>query len=147
MTAAELQQYLHTHIPLSAAMQVMVQHASADMVELQAPLEPNVNHRGTAFGGSIATLATLAGWSLLRIRLDGMEPLPHLVIQHQEMHFSAPIIGPLLTRARFPAGTDWAAFLAMLENRGRARLQLTAEVLSGTQPAARMEGLFVALKV
>ncbi len=58
MTPSELQTYLHTHIPLSKAMEVEVVQATPDIIELRAPLAPNINHRGTAFGGSISTLAT-----------------------------------------------------------------------------------------
>lgn len=147
MTPAELQTYLHAHIPLSAAMQVEVLQATPDLIELAAPLAPNLNHRGTAFGGSIATLATLAGWSLLRVRLDGSEPLPHLVIQRSSMEYLAPIDSRFTAQVAYPADADWADFLARLAARGRARLQLEIEVCCAERVAARMSGLFVALKV
>lgn len=147
MTPHELQTYLHTHIPLSAAMQVEVRKATPECVELHAPLAPNVNHRGTAFGGSIATLATLAGWSLLRVRLDGMKSLPHLVIQRNTMEFLRPIPGEFSARVRFPADADWPGFQAKLAERGKARLPLQVEVLSDGAVAARLDGVFVALAV
>ena len=145
MTPAELQTYLHAHIPLSAAMQVEVRAASPDGVELAAPLAPNVNHRGTAFGGSIATLATLAGWSLLRVRLGGLAPLPHLVIQRNMMKFLRPIPGAFSARVNFPPDTDWPVFLATLAKRGKAKLRLQVEVISEDAVAAQLDGVFVAL--
>lgn len=147
MTPAGLQDYLYRHIPLSAAMQVEVRTAEPGLVELHAPLAPNVNHRGTAFGGSIATLATLAGWSLLRVRLDGMAPLPHLVIRQSTMDFLAPIPGAFSARTRFPDLADWPAFLERLGTRGKARLDLLVEVFADDILAARMQGQFVALAV
>lgn len=147
MTPSDLQDYLHTHIPLSAAMQVEVFTATPEIIELHAPLAPNVNHRGTAFGGSIATLATLAGWSLLRVRLDGMDPLPHLVIRRNTMEFLHPIPGAFSARTHFPEEVDWPAFLTTLAQRGKARVQLVVEVISANTVAARLEGTFVALAV
>lgn len=147
MTPSELQTYLHSHIPLSKAMQVEVREATQEYIELHAPLAPNVNHRGTAFGGSIATLATLAGWSLLRVRLDGMVPLPHLVIQRNTMEFLCPIPGAFSARVRFPADADWPGFQAKLAERGRAKLGLQVEVVSEGAVAARLDGVFVALAV
>jgi hypothetical protein len=41
MTPAELQKYLHDHIPLSAAMQVSVVEVASDSVIVSAPLSPN----------------------------------------------------------------------------------------------------------
>lgn len=147
MTPAELQTYLHAHIPLSKAMEVEVIAATPDGIELSAPLAPNVNHRGTAFGGSIATLATLAGWSLLRVRLGDYAPLPHLVIQRSSMEYLLPIEGAFSAAVSYPAEADWTDFLARLEARGRARLNLAVEVFADRQLAARMTGVFVALKV
>jgi len=147
MNESTLQTYLHSHIPLSAAMQVEVAHASPESVTLLAPLAPNVNHRGTAFGGSIATLATLAGWSLLRVRLDGFEPLPHLVIQRSSIEYLHPISGSFSATVAYPADADWPAFMASLHSKGRARLELAVNVIANDQTAARMVGTFVALRV
>lgn len=147
MSPAALQAYLHEHIPLAQAMAVEVRAASPAAIELIAPLAPNVNHRGTAFGGSIVTLATLAGWSLLRVRLDSATPLPHLVIQRSRMDYLRPIDGAFCARVAYPLEADWPTFLARLAERGRARLTLEVEVWCGDTLAARMEGVFVALTV
>jgi thioesterase domain-containing protein len=50
MSSADLQQYLHEHIPLSKAMSVKVVSVDLDTVMLSAPLQPNINHRETVFG-------------------------------------------------------------------------------------------------
>lgn len=145
MNAAELQTYLHGHIPLSKAMQVEVIHATHDLIELAAPLAPNINHRGTAFGGSISTLATLACWSLLRVRTDGMQPAPHLVVRRSSVEYNAPILGEMRARVHFPADADWPALQAIYTSKGRIRIKLEAEVLSGNTVAARLHGEFVAM--
>mgnify|MGYP006388543281 CR=1 FL=1 len=73
VTADELERYLHREIPLSAAIGVRVEVAGPGGVVLAAPLEPNVNHRGTAFAGSISALGMLTAWATvqLRLRADG----------------------------------------------------------------------------
>jgi thioesterase domain-containing protein len=145
MTASELQTYLYAHIPLSAAMQVEVVQATPDIIELRAPLAPNINHRGTAFGGSISTLATLACWSLMRVRTDGLEPAPHLVVRRNSVEYLAPILGEIRAMVHFPQDADWAAMQAQYQSKGRARLTLEAQVLSGDTVAARFSGEFVAM--
>ena len=69
MEIAALEQYLHRQIPLSAAMRVTVRGATLESVILAAPLEPNLNHKSTAFGGSLSALGILAAWSLVHLRL------------------------------------------------------------------------------
>ena len=57
MTAGDLsaiERYLHEHIPLTTHMEVGVDRIDDTGVRLTAPLAPNINHRQTAFGGSVA---------------------------------------------------------------------------------------------
>lgn len=140
-----LGRYLHERIPLSRAMGVSVLELSPDIVRLAAPLAPNVNHRGSAFGGSIASLAALAGWGWLRARLDGRDPLPGLVIQHQAIEFEAAATADLVATCAAPQAEEWTRFVKLLERRGRARLELAVEVVAGGRTAARARGTYVAV--
>jgi thioesterase domain-containing protein len=144
MNAAELERYLHERIPLSRAMDVTVEHVGADEVRLCAPLAPNVNHEGTAFGGSIAALAVLAGWGWLRARLDGAEPLPRLVVQRQEVDYLAAAIDGLVATCAAPSSEEWERFAKLLGRRGRARLELAVDVVAGGARVATMRGVYVA---
>jgi thioesterase domain-containing protein len=145
-SASELERYLHANIPLSAAMQVQVRTAGADHVQLFAPLGPNINHRDTAFGGSISALATLAAWSLLRLRLQSGGHDARLVIQRNAVNYEEAIRGDFVALARLTDETRWERFVSMLERRGRARISLGAQVMSGGRIAATFEGEFVALR-
>lgn len=144
MTPDALRRYLHEHIPLSVAMGVEPRVVSDDEVRLAAPLGPNVNHRGTAFGGSIAALAVLAGWGWLRARLDGRTPLPRLVVQQQTVDFLSAGHADLVATCRAPPAEAWDRFLRTLERRGRARLDLAVEVHAGDALVARFGGAYVA---
>lgn len=140
MTALELQAYLYEHIPLSQAMQAEVLEV-APAVVLAAPLEPNINHRGTGFGGSIATLATLAAWSAVRrIVPDGTT----LVIAREEVDFVSPVTGAFAARCSLDDGAA-DVFLSGLERRGKARMTVSAAVYSEGELVARFEGQFVAI--
>lgn len=145
MLPAELQNYLHQHIPLSRAMQVCVLQAQSGEVRLQAPLEPNINHRHTVFGGSAAALAMLASWSLLQVRLQEAAIPAELVIQRHSMDFALPISGEFSARASLLAQQRWEPFLAALARRGRARVAVVALVEQAQAVAARFTGEFVAL--
>src|SRR4051812_8071949 len=88
MTASELEDYLHSHIPLSAAMQVAVDTVDVHGVVLRAPLAPNINHRDTVFGGSASAVAILAAWSLLHTRMRQEGIAARLVIQANTMDYA-----------------------------------------------------------
>ncbi|HVY82479.1 MAG TPA: thioesterase domain-containing protein [Steroidobacteraceae bacterium] len=142
----DIEQYLHRHIPLSAAMGVRVRAASPERVELAAPLAPNINHHETLFGGSGAAIATLSAWTLAHVRLRHAGVRARLVIQRNAMSYDEPIDGDFVAVCEQPHPDEWARFMKMLERRNRGRVTLTARLLYAGRPAASFEGDFVALK-
>ena len=145
MTPAELERYLHDHIPLSRAMQVSVIAADDVQVELAAPLAPNINHRETVFGGSASAIAILAAWSLVHTRLARSGRAARLVIQRNTMAYDAPVAGGFGARAAVDANA-WDSFVRMLDRKGRARIAVAATLLDAHGRAAgRLDGAFVAL--
>ena len=55
-------------MPPVAAMQVRAVHYDGQRLRLHAPLDRNVNDKACAFGGSLVSLLTLAGWGLVTLR-------------------------------------------------------------------------------
>lgn len=145
MTETELQAYLHEHIPLSQAMQAQVATLRPELVVLQAPLAPNINHRETVFGGSASALAILAGWSLVHVRLAGEGANARVVIQTSEMRYAAPMAATFTAHARFAEDADWERFVATLRRRRKARIAVSVELQSDGVAGGLMTGEFVAL--
>lgn len=146
-SATGLESYLHAHIPLSAAMQVAVISASSDAVTLSAPLAPNINHRSTAFGGSVSTLAILSAWSLVNLRLQAEGLHTRLVIQSNRMDYDAPIESDFTATATLADAGAWPLFTKMLSRRGRARIVAQSVVRCGDLVGGRFEGEFVAFLI
>ncbi len=144
-SAQGLEHYLHQAIPLSRAMRVRVLDISDECAVLSAPLEPNINHRGTVFGGSANTLATLAAWSLLHSRLQRRLPASSLVLQNSAIDYLRPMGTDFRAQAGLAPGADWELFQRTLERRGRARIAAIAQLLAGEEVAAQFSGEFVAL--
>src|SRR5262249_31187011 len=142
----EIEQYLHRHIPLSAAMGVRVRVANPERVELAAPLAPNINHHETLFGGSAAAIATLSAWTLVNLKLRHASVRARLVIQRHAMSYREPIEGDCIAVCEQPDETPWQRFLTMIDRRGRGRITMTARLLYRSRPAASFEGDFVAFR-
>ncbi|MGH7464298.1 MAG: YiiD C-terminal domain-containing protein [Longimicrobiales bacterium] len=147
MNAGDLQQYLHRHIPITSAMAITVTAASIDAVELRAALAPNLNHRSTAFGGSVASLAVLAGWSLLRLGLDDVTPMPQIVVQRSTIEYIAPIAADFAAVCRRPSEQTWQRFMQAFTRRGRGRLRLEVDIRCEGAEVGHLTGEFVAERV
>jgi thioesterase domain-containing protein len=146
MTSLDIEQYLHRHIPLTRAMGVKVKIATADRVELAAPLTPNINHHETVFGGSAAALATLSAWTLVHVGLRHANVEATTVIQRNTMSYEEPIHGDFSAVCALADDTAWQRFLRTIDRRGRGRITMNAHLLFDGRQVASFEGEFVALK-
>jgi thioesterase domain-containing protein len=147
MTAAELEKYLHSHIPITAAMAIGVERIADDELVLRAPLKPNINHRETLFGGSGSAILIVAAWSLLHLKLEATGIAHRLVIQRNTMSYDAPVEGDFTARAFLAPDTDWDRAIEMLARRGKARITASAELIYNGAVAGRMDADFVTLAI
>ena len=60
LSPAALEAFLHAKIPLTKAMGLRAIETGPRQIVLEAPLEPNINHLGSVFGGTLHALPTLA---------------------------------------------------------------------------------------
>ncbi|MCG8699282.1 MAG: thioesterase domain-containing protein [Bacteroidales bacterium] len=140
-----LESYLYEHIPITQAMGVRVQEAHRERVVLYAPLLANINHRETVFGGSASSLAILAGWSLLHLRLLSLEVTARLVIQSSHTDYLLPIQEDFHALSD-PIDVDvWSRFVRLLQRRGRARIEVSSVLECQNQVVGRFTGRFVAI--
>ncbi len=142
---AHLQRLLDTQFPLARHMGVVVEAAERSGVVLRAPLQPNVNHTGTAFGGSLFAVAVLAGWGWVTCRLALDEIEADTVIQESHMRYLLPVRGALRASLRAPPESEVEKFRKMLQRSGRGRIGLRVDLDEGEKLAARFEGRFAAL--
>ena len=124
----ELREYCRGMPPV-AAMQVDVEGMRGDALRLTAPLSANVNDKGNAFGGSLTSLMTVAGWGLvtLKLRLAGLRA--EVYVADSQIRYLAPLYGDLVAEAVLAEGQAWDLFVDTLVQRGRARIQVDARVL------------------
>ena len=136
---------LLAEIPLARAMQLRVSAYSGDALVLAAPLAPNVNDKGCAFGGSLASAMTLAGWGLIALKLKSLAQDCDIYVQDSTIRYLAPIWSDFETRAVLADGESWDAFVAGLDSRGKARTAVRCRVtLADGSDAVTLDARFVA---
>ena len=133
-------------MPPVSAMAVGIAGYDGERLRLHAPLARHVNDKGCAFGGSMASLMTLAGWGLftLRLRSAGLEA--EVFVADSAVTFRQPLFADLVADARRAHDASWDGVLDALHAGGRARLRVVASVRmpDGTD-AASSRARFVAI--
>jgi thioesterase domain-containing protein len=142
-----LQKFLQERIPMSTAMAVEVMAAEPDGVTVRAPLEPNINHRDTVFGGSAAAVAILSAWGLLFVRLRDAHPDATIVIQRHTMRHLKPITGAFTASSFLAEQGAWDRFVTTYQRRKLARVSVRALLHCGGELVGELDAAFVALEL
>ena len=138
-----LQHVLHEEIPLTRAIGIKVTQCDAQQVCLSAPLEPNINHKCTAFGGSLYSIAVLCGWSFIYLQIKRHQLNGHIVIQQSEVHYALPVDGEITAVCTLNDEVKLEKFITTYKRRGRARIKLQVKIIYKNQAAMTLDGQYV----
>ena len=137
--------WLHQAIPLTAAMQIDEINYTGSQLHLSAPLEPNLNDKGTGFAGSIASIATLSGWCLLTLWLRERGVDADVMIAKSEQRYLAPVTGRLKAVASLPDDAVVEQFWQRFQEKQRARLPISV-ALGHEQTVFELQGDYAAVQ-
>lgn len=132
-------------IPLLDAMQLSFVSYRDLVLEMEAPLAPNINNKGTAFGGSIASICLFGGWAVSTLAfVDHGIRNTEIVVFRSEMLFERPARGHLDVRA-YLKPDDFHACRAALRagDAPRVRYDVHVDLFHDDERCARMRGLYV----
>ena len=134
------------NLPPLAAIQARVTAYDGHRLDLAAPLAANVNDKGSAFGGSMTSLMTYAGWGLATLQLQQAGVHADVFVADSTVRYLKPLYADLCAEAVLAPEQSWELFLATLAQRGRARIHLQARV-SGAEGEvmADLTGRYVAI--
>ncbi len=145
----DIQAYIYEHIPIVEKNQFTIEGDEAPYIRVKAHLADHVNHRKTAFGGSISTSLILCSWASVRsiLKARGIDD-GGIVIQTQRVDFSKPVTGDFSARVVPLREETVNRFIAMLEKFGKGRLKVEARVTQGSDTAslAHFIGEFVVIR-
>ena len=142
---ASLQQTLDGMPPV-AAMQVKLLDFTDGRLRVHAPLAANINDKGNAFGGSLASAMTLAGWALVNLQLRRAGLDADVYVADSTLRYRSPVYVDLVATAQTAEAAEWGPFIKTFAQRGRARVSLVASVDDGAGgAAAEFSGRYAAL--
>ncbi len=143
---AKLKMLIDEKIPLSRAMEIELLDYQQGILRARAPLAPNINDKGTAFGGSQAALMTLVAWGLvwLETRKKGVDC--DIVIHKGEMIWHRPLCDEIKISCSRPEQQALDTFFTTLSRRGKAGLNLTVISSDGNNIYSEYNCRYVGLK-
>ena len=139
----KIEEYLKKHIPFSRSLDFQVVAYDEQSMRIKAPLQSNLNHQLTAFGGSVCTLAILTSWALLNFAMREVINPSELVIQGSDMKFLKPIRSEFEAISSLPSSQKYYYFLESIQKHKKGRITLQAEVRAEGVLSATHQGTYV----
>jgi thioesterase domain-containing protein len=140
----DTERFLHEQIPITHVMGVKLESYNGTRLVVTAPLEPNHNHLGTAFGGSLSALTTLTGYAMLWLQLGDRNA--HIVIRESSIRYNRPVRGILRAVCLRPDDATLAAFRQRFADTGKAHVNLKVHIEHAGEICVKFEGGFVAIR-
>lgn len=146
MTAKELEKLLTSEIPITKQMGIRDLQITDGKLSLTLPIQPNVNHKQTMFGGSLYSSGAVACYGLF---LSGLREhaitTNNIVISEGQMKYMAPVDQDARIEAQWNSDKERTQFFAALGAKKKARVLMRAQVFIANKLCAEFSGQFVAL--
>ncbi len=140
----ELEKRLHRDIMITQHMGLLVKDYNEKGLVLSAPLERNLNHKQTAFGGSLNCLVTLASWGMVYLTLKEMKQAAHIIIQDSEISYLKPITHDFEAICPQPEEALLRKFKKMIQKKRVGRISLNCFIYEEGELAVSFRGSYVA---
>ncbi|MAR90620.1 MAG: YiiD C-terminal domain-containing protein [Pseudomonadota bacterium] len=139
----QVRRKLQEQVPLIRHMGVEVVSWDGATVVVEAPLEPNLNTHGTAFGGSLYCVGAMTGWSALHLTLMDAGHHPSVWVAKGEVVYLKPVRGILRATATItPQQRD--NILQAYANKGRTKTLIDIVIKQGDDDAMTLTATYAA---
>ncbi|QKF66772.1 putative thioesterase (yiiD_Cterm domain) [Arcobacter venerupis] len=140
----ELQNKLYNEIPLTKMMELQIKDYNINELITTVPLEPNINDKGTAFGGSLSTLSIISAWSLcwLISKELGFDS-NNIVIIKNETSFRKPVTNDIICHTKKPLLQEIKILKQKLENKKSASIKIESQIIEEGKICVDFVGYYV----
>lgn len=137
--------WLKDAIPLVEGLGIHEMWREDECLSWTLELSPNLNDKGTGFGGALAAQTTLLGWCWVTLWLRRRGITRDVVVAEARQRFLAPVTGDYRLNC-LPVSADSSTELAQrLNERGRGRIRLVQQLWCGDTLCLEAEGSYAVL--
>ena len=140
----KLQNKLHNEIPLTKMMGIKVQEYNEKELITTAPLNININDKGTAFGGSLATMTIISAWSLCWMITEelGLQS-NNIVVIKNEHSYKKPVTKDLICVTTKPSVEEIEILKNKLLTKKSASIKIKSQIIEDGEICVDFIGYYV----
>ena len=144
MLLEELQKKLHNEIPLTKLMNINIKEYNEKELITTAPLNINLNDKGTAFGGSLSTMTIISSWSLcwLISKEFGFNS-KNIVVIKNENSYKKPVTKDIVCYTQKPSQQEIATLKEKLQTKKSASIKINSIIIENNETCVEFQGYYV----
>jgi thioesterase domain-containing protein len=144
MLLEKLQNKLHDEIPLTKVMGIEIKEYNHKEFITTAPLDININDKGTAFGGSLSTMTIISAWSLCWLTSQelGFNSKNIVVIENKNSYL-LPVTKKLVCISQKPSKEEIETLKKKLKEKGSASIKIKSKIIEDNTTCVNFEGIYV----
>lgn len=139
-----LENKLHNEIPLTKFMDLEITKYDEKELITIAPLNKNINDKGTAFGGSLATLTIISGWSICWLISKELEiNSENIVVIKNEHSYRKPVTKELICHTKRPTKDEIENLKNKLLLKKSASIKISSQIIEDGEVCVDFTGYYV----
>lgn len=139
-----LENKLHNEIPLTKFMDLKITKYDEKELITLAPLNKNINDKGTAFGGSLATLTIISGWSIFWLISKELEiNSENIVVIKNEHSYRKPVTKELICHTKRPTKDEIENLKNKLLLKKSASIKISSQIIEDGEICVDFTGYYV----
>jgi len=140
----KLQEKLHNEIPLTKVMNINIEDYNDKELITSAPLDINVNDKGTAFGGSLSTMTIISSWSMCWLISQELGyDSKNIVVIKNENSYRKPVTRDITCYTEKPTIEQIELLKSKLEAKGSASIKITSKIVEDENICVDFVGTYV----
>ncbi|MGM0519862.1 MAG: YiiD C-terminal domain-containing protein [Campylobacterota bacterium] len=139
-----LQKKLYSEIPLTKLMKLHIKEYSDSSLITTAPLDININDKGTAFGGSLSTITIISAWSMCYLISKELGyDSKNIAIIKNNTSYKRPVTKDIYCITKKPSIKDINSLKAKLEDKKTASIKIESNIIENDEICVKFEGVYV----
>ena len=131
------------HLPITDYLGMRLKAFDGERFALAIDLQPSINDKLTAFGGSLFCACVMNCWGMVYLQARRRGINPNMVVTHAEIDYLAPVDdAEIIAECCQPEAMDWTEFFQRYAERGKTRATLNSSIHCRGKEAVRFTGQY-----
>jgi thioesterase domain-containing protein len=130
MKPIEFEDFLHTKIPLTKQMGLRISTFNQNEIIMTSPLAPNINDKGSVFGGSSSALQIICAWTLVKLNCMTHSIDADIVIHKNETVWNTPSYSDIKVSSKFVHSPSFDDIKCKLSLKNNVKLETLSTIMN-----------------